>query len=271
MTHLEVHGFLPSSQHGFRQCRSTLTQLLSHWDSILDCLEQGEAVDVIYTDFSKAFDKCETNVLLSTLKKCGVKGRVGLWISAFLDPSTRKQAVGVEGRISTLVPVISGVPQGTVLGPILFLIHIKGISSSLSPGTMSSSFADDTRIWRSISSQVDCSQLQSDLQSLYCWADSVNMTFNSSKFEWVRYEGSGPGQAFKYQSPDHLDIELKDNLRDLGVRLSSDLTFHLHIEKVVTTASQMVGWGMRTFRSRNSYLLLTMFKSLVQPHLDYCS
>ena len=64
---------------------------------------------------------------------------------------------------------------------------------------------------------------------------------------------------------------MKDNLRDLGVRISSDLTFHLHIEKVVTTASQMVGWGMRTFRSRNSYLLLTMFKSLVQPHLDYCS
>ena len=76
--YLETQGLLPSSQHGFWQFRSTLTQLLSHWDSVLDCLEQGEAVDVIYTDFSKAFDKCETNVLLHTLKECGITGRVGL-------------------------------------------------------------------------------------------------------------------------------------------------------------------------------------------------
>ena len=75
-----------------------MTQLLSHWDSVLNSLEQGDAVDVIYTDFSKAFDKCETNVLLHTLKECGIKGRVGLWIASFLDPATGKQAVGVEGK-----------------------------------------------------------------------------------------------------------------------------------------------------------------------------
>ena len=87
----------------------------------------------------------------------------------------------------------------------------------------------------------------------------------------MRYEGSKPATLFQYFSPDHTDIQMKTNLRDLGVTLSCDLTFNLQIEKVVTTASQMVGWGLRTFRSRNSYLLLTMFKSLVQPHLDYCS
>ena len=186
VSHLEAHGFLPSGQHGFRQSRSTLTQLLAHWDSVLDCLENGDSVDVVYTDFSKAFDKCETNVLLTTLRQCGIKGRVGLWISAFLDPSTRKQAVGVDGRISPLVPVVSGVPQGTVLGPILFLIHIEGISSMLSPGTFSSSFADDTRIWRRVQSHEDCSALQNDLQAVYTWAEKVNMSFNSNKFEWVR-------------------------------------------------------------------------------------
>ena len=211
-------------------------------------------------------------MLLHSLKECGIIGRVGLWIAAFLDPATRKQAVGVEGRISELVPVISGVPQGTVLGPILFLIHIRYIGSDLSPGTSSSSFADDTKVWRPVSTVEDCSALQADLQSIYDWAEKVNMQFNSGKFEWLRYavepEQSPP---FQYQSPDSSSIEQKHDLRDLGVRLSSDLTFSLHIEKVVTTASQMVGWGLRTFRSRSSYLLLTMFKSLVQPHLDYCS
>ena len=103
---------------------------------------------VMYTDFAKAFNKCETNVLLHTLKQCGVKGKIGLWLAAFLDPLSRKQEVGVEGRISPLVPVVSGVPQGTVLGPILFLVHIRGINLDLSQGTSASSFADDTRVVR---------------------------------------------------------------------------------------------------------------------------
>ena len=272
VTHLESQGLLPPTQHGFRHFRSTLTQLLSHWDSVLDSLEQHNAVDVIYTDFSKAFDKCETNVLLHSLRQCGIKGRVGLWISAFLDPATRKQAVGVEGRVSELVPVVSGVPQGTVLGPILFLVHIRGISSNSSPGTFTSSFADDTKVWRTVRTEEDCDILQSDLHSIYDWADNVNMTFNSKKFEWMRYVASSEvAPAYQYKSPENTDIVEKQDLKDLGVRLSTDLTFSLHIEKVVTTASQMVGWGLRTFRNRGSYLLITMFRSLVQPHLDYCS
>ena len=144
---------------------------------VLDHLEEGESVDVIYTDFAKAFDKCETNVLLHTLKECGVMGRVGTWLASFLDPTTRKQAVGVEGCISPLTPVVSGVPQGTVLGPVLFLIHIRNISTNLSSGTSSVSFADDTKIWRGVQTEEDCSVLQSDLQSIYNWSDKVNMQF----------------------------------------------------------------------------------------------
>ena len=269
--HLEINNLLPESQHGFRQHRSTLTQLLSHWDSVLDHLEQGEIVDVIYTDFSKAFDKCETNVLLHAIKNCGITGRIGLWISSFLDPTTRKQAVGVEGRISNLEPVISGVPQGTVLGPILFLIHIAGISYNLSSCTHSSSFADDTKLWRGVMSTEDCNSLQKDLQAVYDWAAEINMLFNSSKFEWIRY-AADPSTAppFQYSAPDSTAIAQKTDLRDLGVRVSSDLSFSLHIEKIVGTASQLVGWGLRTFRGRSTFLMLTLFKSLVQPHLDYC-
>ena len=104
--------------------------------------------------------------------------------------------------------------------------------------------------------------------SLYNWANAVNMMFNCSKFEWVRY-GTATAPPFQYLSPDQTPIDQKDSLWDLGVSLSSDLTFKLQIEKSVTTASQMLGWGLRSFRSRSKNLLLTMFKSLVQPHLDY--
>ena len=271
VSHLEYYGYIPNEQHGFRSARSTLTQLLSHWDGVLDHLENGDSVDVIYTDFSKAFDKCETNVLLHSLRDCGISGKLGQWIAAFLDPKARRQTVGVEGRLSSLAPVISGVPQGTVLGPILFLIHIRGISSGLSAQTSSSSFADDTRIWRGVSTHSDCESLQYDMNEVYAWADQVNMQFNSKKFEHVRYcvdESSAPD--FKYLAPDMSEIERADSVRDLGVILSSSLSFSLQVDKVVSTASQMVGWAMRTFRGRSPSLMLTIFKSLVQPHLDYC-
>ena len=88
------------------------------------------------------------------------------------------------------------------------------------------------------------------------------MEFNSKKFEWVRYTvDKDTAPTFQYSAPDGSDIEQKDSLRDLGVMLNSDLSFSLQVEKAVTSASQMVGWGMRTFRGRNSFLLLTMFKS----------
>ena len=151
VAHLEENNLLPEGQHGFRSKRSCLTQLLSYWDNILEQLEEGKGVDVVYTDFAKAFDKCETGVLLHKLKDCGVRGKVGCWLAAFLDSSVRKQAVGVDGRLSELVSVVSGVPQGTVLGPCLFLVHLMDIAINLSPGTVASSFADDTRIQHGIS------------------------------------------------------------------------------------------------------------------------
>ena len=103
VSYIDRHGLLPNGQHGSRAMRSTLTQLLSHWDSILDGLERGEGVDAVYLDFSKAFDK-ETGVLLHKLRGAKVLGKVGCWLAAFLDSAHRQQAVAVEGRVSSLSP-----------------------------------------------------------------------------------------------------------------------------------------------------------------------
>ena len=178
----------------------------------------------------------------------------------------------MDGRVSPLTSVLSGVSQGTVLGPILFLVHIRNISKGLSEGTTATSFADDTRVQRGINSASDCSSLQSDLDLIYTWANKVNMKFNSEKFECLRYwadiEKAPPVQYF---APDKQPIEVKADLRDLGVRLSSNLSFSLHIDNTVTAASKLVGWGIRTFGSRVRAVMLTLLKSLVQPKLDYCS
>jgi hypothetical protein len=272
VSHLENNGFLPNGQHGFRSMRSTLTQLLSFWDSMLTRLEEGDGADAIYLDFSKAFDKVEHGVLLHKLKEFRVTGRVGLWISAFLDSSLRQQAVVVDGRISELCPVTSGVPQGTVLGPVLFLIHIACIADSLSPGTDATSFADDTRVMRGIKSVTDCTDLQADLMKVYDWASQVNMHFNADKFECLRF-WAHPGDApdHQYLAPANVPIQVKPHLRDLGVEISSDLTFKVHIAKMVTAATRLSGWGLRTFRRRSISVMVTLWKCLIQPKLDYCN
>ena len=168
--------------------------------------------------------------------------------------------------------VVSGVPQGTVLGPILFLVHILSLGANISQDTSSSSFADDTRIWRGVKTERDCSYLQDDLQSVYDAADYINMVFNSKKFEWLRYTPNNVhAPEFQYKAPDQNPIEQKSDLRDLGVRMSIDLSFNLQVDKVLTTANQMVGWGLRTFRTRCRAVMIQILKSLVQPHLDYCS
>ena len=110
-----------------------------------------------------------------------------MWLAAFLDSKHRQQAVVVDGVISELSPVISGVPQGTVTAPVLFLLMIADIAQGVSPLTRVSSFVDDTRVKRCIKDPVtDCQDLQADLQTIYEWAERVGLEFNSKKFECVR-------------------------------------------------------------------------------------
>ena len=163
--------------------------------------------------------------MLHKLRDGKVLGKVGCWLGAFLNSASRQQAVVVEGRVSPLSPVISGVPQGTVLGPVLFLLHISDISKGVSTSTNTTSYVDDTRVSRSIvDSQADCSALQQDLASIYSWATEVNMEFNSDKFEVLRYWPAGQKPDLQYTSPDGTVIQEKLSLKDLGVEMASDFT-----------------------------------------------
>ena len=153
-------------------------------------------------------------MLLHKLRDSKVLGKIGVWLGHFLDSQQRQQAVAVEGRLSGLSPVISGVPQGTVLGPILFLLHISCIAREVSPGSTVSSYVDDTRVSRGITNSTsDCLKLQQDLEAIYRWAEDTNMIFNADKFEMLRF---WPGTAVKptniYKDPDGGLIEEKRNI-----------------------------------------------------------
>ena len=251
VSHLEEHSHLPDGQHGFRAGRSCLTQLLSFWDTLLEEMEQGKGVDVVYTDYAKAFDKCEIGVLLHRLRDSGIKGKVGCWLAAFLNPAARQQAVGVDGRLSALRPVISGVPQGTVLGPVLFLVHIALMGANLSTGTTITSFADDTRLKRGITEEQDCAALQLNLEAVYSWADRVNMHFNEAKFEVLRFWADrSAAPDILYMAPDGGLIKEKDCTRDQGVQVGTDLMFTAQVDRAVAAGSHMAGWIMQTFQNR---------------------
>ena len=132
---------MDSCQHGSRKGRSTLSQLLEHHDEIVKILEKNENVDSIYTDFEKAFQKCDHGKMMHKLKSLGVTGKLARWIQNFL--ARRKQKVVVEGRTSSPYLVLSGVPEGTVLGPLLFLIYLSDLGENIS--AIKKVYVDDTK------------------------------------------------------------------------------------------------------------------------------
>ena len=182
--YLETNNLLNQGQHGFRSGRSCLTQLIDHYDRVLHQCETGANVDVIYLDFAKAFDKVDHNVLLSKIRNMGIGDKVGIWLYAFLK--NRHQVIVTNKSMSEKSNVISGVPQGTVLGPVLFLIMISDVDTDITTSVVSS-FADDTRVSKKICSPDDTEVLQQDLNKIYAWTERNNMQFNDDEFELMRY------------------------------------------------------------------------------------
>ena len=263
--HLLENDLLNQVQHGFTQGRSTLTQLITYFDEILRFLEAGGEVHSVYLDYAKAFDKCDHKVILRKLRQHGVCGKIGVWIANFLGQ--RQQVVVVDGTTSDPVWVKSGVPQGSVIGPLLFLILISDINKDVKHSSLGL-FADDTRVWKHVSSEQDSKSLQQDLGAVYNWAKENNMEFNSDKFECISFGGGETKQ--NYLSPSEEPIVYRDSLRDLGVIMSKDCTFRPHIQNVITKASRMAGWVLRTFKTRERQVMLTLYKQLVLSQLEYC-
>ena len=267
---MECHQLFNSDQHGFRGGHSCLSQLLNHFDKVTWFLEHGKPVDAVYLDFAKAFNKVDIGITLRKLKSLGIRGEIGRWLTDFL--TNRKQAVLVDGRKSAPQRVTSGVPQGSVLGPLLFLILIGDIDQNIAFSFISS-FADDTRVGRHIEDFEDIQLLQADLDAVYNWKESNNIEFNSDKFELLRYRlrGSTVQNPAGYKSNIGSEIEEKTHVKDLGVKVSSDTTFSGHIGEKVTSLKTKIGWVLRTFRTREHQPMLALWKQLILCDLDYCS
>ena len=265
--HIEENNLLSDNQHAFRAGRSCLSQLLQHMDSVLHALENKMNIDVVYLDFAKAFDEVDHYILMQKVKQFGIKGKLHTWLNNFL--TNRYQQVIVNGTLSRKEKVISGVPQGTVLGPLLFLIYINDLESALKHSILRI-FADDSKIVKEIVNEEDHNKLQEDLNISLKWALDNNMQLNQKKFQLMQY---GKNEELKetYTTEDDEILQKEEEVKDLGVHLSEDLSWETQTTDAVKKGRKFMGWILRSFRSRSQEVIVPLYQTYVIPRLEYAS
>uniref|UniRef100_M3XLH7 Reverse transcriptase domain-containing protein n=1 Tax=Latimeria chalumnae TaxID=7897 RepID=M3XLH7_LATCH len=263
LVHLETQGVIKNSQFGFTKGRSCQTNLLVFYEAVTKEMDKGNAVDVIFLDFSKAFDTVPHKRLLLKLKQTGIGGNLFCWIQNWL--MDRSQRVMVQGIASDWKDVKSGVPQGSVLGPLLFNIFINDLEEGVKSTLVK--FADDTKMMKVLDGDSACDELQKDLDTLQTWAVKWQMKFNVGKCKVLHLGVNNPKRLY------HLNdqkLESADNEKDLGIIIDDKLKFSHHSNMAVSKANKMLGVIKRTITSRKMEVITPLYRALVRPHLEYC-
>jgi hypothetical protein len=262
-----LRKYIVSNQHGFLRGCSTVTNLLTFHEYVTSAFINSRQVDCIYLDYSKAFDKVHHGLLVAKLAGYGIGGHLLKWLESYLQD--RELLVKCEGAFSMPFRVISGVPQGSHLGPLLFNIFVNDLAGVLSEDCLL--FADDLKIFARISSSSDQVKLQQSLNSVETWCADNAMVLNVSKCHVMSFSRLAVCYTFNY-SIGGVNLRRVDSVKDLGVVFTSTLSPAEHIDHVISRANSILGFIFRTTRSFRSPLsLLTLYKSLVRPILEYGS
>lgn len=253
-------------QHGFRKKRSCETQLALAVQDLAKGLDDGEQLDVILLDFAKAFDKVNHRRLLMKLYHYGVKGNTLEWIRSFL--SDRKQQVVLDGSTSSQTDVTSGVPQGTVLGPLLFLVYINDLPDHAT--STSRLFADDCILYRRVRCAADAEALQADLDNFQTWESDWLMEFHPSKCQILRVTNKRNPVRATYRIHGHV-LEEVSSAKYLGVNLDSKLTWNHHVHSTALKANGARAFLQRNLRKAPKHVKAACYTALVRPVMEYAS
>jgi len=264
MSHLLRNKLISGSQHGFMKNRSCTTNLLEFLDKLTQTIDSGKCADVVYLDFAKAFDKVPTERLLKKLHAHGVEGQVAGWIRAWL--TQRSQRVVLNGKKSSWCEVLSGLPQGSVLGPILFVLFINDLDRAVTAGQILNKFADDTKIAQVLETQEDAVALQASLDRLCQWADTWGMSFNVLKCHVMHLGAQNPRYSYTMNGTRLAITEME---RDIGVMVSSSLKPSQQCKKAAQTASTVLGQITRSFHYRDRHVFKKLYLQYVRPHLEF--
>ena len=266
MQHLDLHNILSDQQHGFRKKRSCESKLILTIQDLASSLDDGEQIDAVLLDFSKAFDKVPHQRLLLKLQHYGLRGQLLSWIESFL--TGRSQKVLVEGKSSSSVPVVSGVPQGSVLGPMLFLLYINDLPEKVLSTTRL--FADDSLLYRRIKTEEDRRILQEDLLRLEAWERDWQMSFNPIKCEVIRISNGRKLITGSYTIHGHQLAQVKSG-KYLGVTLTENLSWNARVDQVTKKANNSLAFLRRNLSSCPSHIKAKSYQTMVRPVVEYAS
>ena len=263
LDHLTLYSPISAQQWGFSRGKSATGALLAATDQWHQWLDSGTDICAVFFDYRKAFDSVPHKPLLEKLKATNINPYLLRWITAYL--TSRVQYVCVNGASSNSLPVSSGVPQGSIIGPLLFIFYVNDISSiSLSNGTLSL-FADDVLLYRSIQKPVDYQHLQIDIDNLCEWTDDNHLQLNRTKCKFMvisrKRQPILPSQPL---TVNHSQLERVYSYKYLGVWLTSTLNWSTQITENNKKARSQLGIIYRNFyQHSNSATLLQLYLSYI--------
>ena len=264
--HITNNNLLSVDQFGFCRGRSCVSQLLVTVEEWFSSLDKSIPVDAAYLDFRKAFDSVPHKRLVSKLYGYGVRGPVLDWVTDFL--TNRSQYVNVNNSCSDRVPVTSGVPQGSVLGPSLFVYYINDLPDvSTTPLKI---FADDTKVYVPLHSDIDQANLQNSINQLVDWSEKWMIRFNSEKCKILHLGKNNPKYNYVIKEGDKLStLEETKCEKDLGVNIDPELNFNTHIKLTIKKARRISGMILRNITYKSKSILIPLYKALIRPILEY--
>lgn len=264
--HLNANNFFTPFQHGFRPGLSCTTQMVEFFHELAHAYDKGLQTDCIFLDFRKAFDLVPHKFILHKLSALKIPPNVSGWLVDYLR--SRTQAVVINGKLSDSTPVTSGVPQGSVLGPLLFLIFINDIVENVSSSIRL--YADDCVMYRAVRDSDECAALQEDIDRIASWCFTWGMELNVAKCHFVRFTKKQKPVITTYNI-NSIEINLSLKVKYLGVYFSHNLSWNHHIEYMTAKANRMLGFIRRNFKDCPREVKNTLYLTYIRPILEYAS
>ena len=266
ISHMVTNKLLRASQHGFLPGRSTVTCMLEYLETLTKWMDEGKSFDVIYCDFAKAFDKVPWERLLAKMQGMGVGGNILGWVRKWL--TGRVQSVVLNGQQSAWGEIVSGVIQGSCLGPALFLIFINDIDTAVDlTNSLLSKFADDTKWARIVESEDDKKKFQEGIDGLARWSQDWQLLFNTGKCKIMHF--GVKNQQWKY-TMNGQEMEEVETEKDVGVLVATTLKPSLQCSAAAGKANGVLGQISRGVKYRDKKTFVQLYKVYVRPHLEYC-
>ena len=263
MDFLLKHRLINHSQHEFLKARSCPTNLLCFFEEITKWVDEGSPVDIVYLDIQKAFDKVPHQRLILKLKSHGMGNSIINWIEQWL--TDRRQRVVVDGEVSSWKSVLSGVPQGSVLGPILFLVYIDDLEKGVTGNILK--FADDTKLFRKAKEIGDKQKIQDDIDKLVRWSEKWQMLFNVGKCKCLH---TGPGNTGMNYEMGGTILSKTGKEKDLGVTMNANMKVSEQCRIAASKGNLVLGMIRRNITYKEKSLIVPLYNAIVRPHLEYC-